>query len=69
MGTKIGAKMDHLAEADVMSKFSKATKTMMPKTVTCGGKAKDFKNSAPAMAMRAPKLDAPKAYMNWAAKK
>lgn len=27
-------KMDHLAEADVMSRFSKATKTMMPKTVT-----------------------------------
>ena len=69
MGTKIGARMDHLADADVMSRFKMATKTMMPKTVICGGRAKDFRNSAPAMAMRAPRFEAPKAYMNWAAKK
>ena len=69
IGTKIGAKMDHFAEADVISRFSKATNTMMPKIVICGGSAKDFKNSAPAIAMSAPKFEAPKAYINCAAKK
>mgnify|MGYP003244811731 CR=1 FL=1 len=55
--------------ADVMSRLRRATKTMTPKMVICGGRARDFRNSAPDTAMRAPRLEAPKAYMNWAAKK
>ena len=69
IGTKIGARMDHFADADVMSRLRRATKTMTPKIVICGGRARDFRNSAPDTAMRAPRLEAPKAYMNWAAKK
>ena len=69
IGTKIGARMAHFADAEVMMRFSIPTKRMMPKIVTCGGSASDFRNSAPAMAISAPMPDAPNTYMNCAAKK
>ena len=64
IGTNIGARIAHFAEAEVIIRLSRATKTIIPKTVTCGGKFNDFKNSAPDTAISAPMFDAPNAYRN-----
>ena len=61
--------MAHFAEAEVMIKFNRPTKMMIPPIVSCGGIASERRKSAPETASRTPICDALNAYRNCAAKK
>ena len=68
IGTKIGASRAHLADAEPMSRLTVAVSRMIPKIVTCPGRAIALSRSAPLSAIRAPRFDCPNAAMKSAAK-
>ena len=61
MGTKMGARSAHFAEAEPTNRFTKAVRKMIPTIVTPPGKANALSNAAPFSARRAPILDCPNA--------
>ena len=68
MGTKMGAMINHFAEAEPTNRLTKAVRPMIPTTVSWAGKAIAPSQPAPDMASNRPILELLKAAMNWAAK-
>ena len=68
IGTKIGPNSAHFAELLPTNKFTNAVKKISPTIVTILGNANVFRNCAPSIASKAPRLDFPKASMNNAQK-
>ncbi len=69
MGTKMGASRAHLPEALPTSRLTTAVSRMMPIMVMGPGRLMALSTSAPSTASSAPRLELPKAAVNWAQEK
>ena len=64
IGTKIGAKRAHFADAEPTNRLINAARNMIPVMVTGPPKLSIFKKRAPFMAKSAPRLEVAKALIN-----
>ncbi len=69
IGTKIGARSAHFADADPTARFTKPVRKTIPTIVKPAGSASSRRKFAPFTARSAPRFDVPNAAMKSAQKK
>ncbi len=68
IGTKIGAMISHLAEAEPTNRLTNMVSPTIPTIVNCAGMLIAASHAAPLTAIRIPRFELENAAMNWAAK-